>query len=78
MARITLDVDDALLGEAAHALGTTAAEATVVAALQAAVRGGMGVPPLPRHQPSPTPPASPLDPPLRPQPPSYPHPPEIH
>jgi hypothetical protein len=79
MARITIEVDDALLGAAAHALGTQEAEDTVRAALNAAIRGGTGAPPLPRQEP-PVPGRTPLDPP--PVPPGrrseFPYPPEIH
>jgi hypothetical protein len=88
MARIEIDVDDALLGEAAHALGTQGAEDTVRAALAAAVRGASGVPrrpevpgdplpgPLPGSlPPAPGPPGSPSPATL---PPDFPRPPEIH
>lgn len=48
MARIEIDVDDELLGEAATALGTQAAADTVRAALELATRR---VPRLPGQQP---------------------------
>jgi hypothetical protein len=79
MALITIEVDDALLGQAAHALGTQGAEDTVRAALNAAVRGGTGVPPFPRQDPPvPGRPQEhpPLDPPGHPT--EFPRPPEIH
>lgn len=83
MARIEIDVDDALLGEAAHALGTQGAQDTVRAALAAAVRGGAAVPrrpaapgdPLPGAlPPAPGPPGSPSPGSL---PPEFPRPPDI-
>jgi len=40
MATVTLELDDALLGAAAHALGTRSAADTVRAALEAATRFG--------------------------------------
>ncbi|MHA6781357.1 hypothetical protein ACVGOW_10235 [Pseudonocardia saturnea] len=83
MARIEIDVDDALLGEAAHALGTQGAEDTVRAALAAAVRGAPAAPrrpavpgdPLPGTLPGSLPPAP--GPPGS-LPPDFPRPPEIH
>jgi hypothetical protein len=83
MARIEMDVDDELLGRAAHALGTRGAEETVRAALEAAAHGSR----LPRPQFEPPPvrpdPFAPDDPtrvppaPHRP-PPDFPRPPEVH
>lgn len=89
MARIEIDVDDALLGEAAQVLGTQGAEDTVRAALAAAVRGGAAVPrrpaepgdPLPGSiPPRPGPPGSPSpgSPSPGSLPPEFPRPPEIH
>ncbi|MDN5931384.1 MAG: hypothetical protein L0I24_10030 [Pseudonocardia sp.] len=89
MARIEIDVDDALLGEAAHDLGPQGAEDTVRAALAAAVSGTSGVPrrpappgePLPGSlPPAPGPPGSPPPAPGRPGylSPEFPRPPEIH
>lgn len=82
MARITVEIDDALLGQAAHALGTRSAEDTVRAALTAAAAGGIDPPLLPRRdppdpgRPGVVPPVvPPLDPPARPA--EFPHPPEI-
>lgn len=83
MARIEIDVDDALLGEAAHALGTQGAEDTVRAALVAAVRGGTAVPRRPAVPGDPEPGPLPGTLPPRPGrpgslPPEFPRPPEIH
>lgn len=65
MTRIEVDVDDELLGAAAHALGTRGVEDTVRAALEAAARGGGATPPPPAHRPEPhrvPPPGDPLPP----------------
>jgi hypothetical protein len=78
MAEVTLELDDALLGAAAHALGTSGAADTVRAALQAVVQGGAR-PRVPGHTPR-LPPLGdpPLDPPERPGRTEFPRPPEIH
>ncbi len=91
MPRIEMDVDDELLGQAAHALGTHDAVETVRAALAAAAHGVR--PPPPRHRPEPgrEDPFGPADPTLRPPPaphrpppaphrppPDFPRPPEVH
>jgi hypothetical protein len=83
MAKVTLELDDALLDAAATALGTRGAADTVRAALEAAVRGGSPGPRIPGHVPDPGPRLPPLgDPPL--DPPdipgrtAFPRPPEIH
>jgi hypothetical protein len=80
MATVTLELDDALLGAAAHALGTQGAADTVRAALEAATRVGS---PRPRIPPYPGPDVPPLgDPPLDPRETPgrtvFPRPPEIH
>jgi hypothetical protein len=82
MAKVTLELDDALLGAAAHALGTHGAADTVRAALEAATRGGTG-PRIPGSRPYTTPDRPPLgDPPLGPPDTpgrtDFPRPPEIH
>jgi hypothetical protein len=83
MAQVTLELDDALLDAAAHALGTHGAADTVRAALEAATRGGGPRPRIPGSNPYPGPSLPPLgDPPLGPpETPgrtSFPRPPEIH
>lgn len=83
MARIEMDIDDELLGQAAHALGTRGAEETVRAALAAAAHGVR--PPPPRHRPEPgrEGPFGPADPTVAPPPaphrppPDFPRPPEV-
>ena len=49
MAKVTLELDDALLGAAAHALGTQGAADTVRAALEAATRIGSPRPRIPPY-----------------------------
>jgi hypothetical protein len=79
MARIEIEIDGALLGEAARALGTQGAEDTVRAALAAAVRGGTAVPRRPAAPGDPLPGALPPAPgPPGSLPPEFPRPPEIH
>ena len=51
MAEVTLELDDALLGAAAHALGTHSAADTIRAALEAATRSGGLRPPIPGFTP---------------------------
>ena len=83
MATVTLELDDALLGAPAHALGTRSAADTVRAALEAATRSGGTAPRIPGSHPSPGPDRLPLgDPPLGPPDvpgrTDFPRPPEIH
>lgn len=82
MARITIEIDDELLGEAAHVLGTSGGEETVLAALRAAARGASPLPRTPGHPPlGDPPPLRPLGDPGQPEVPGptrFPHPPEIH
>lgn len=83
MAKVTLDIDDALLDAAANALGTRGAADTVRTALEAAARGGGPGPRIPGHSPEPGPGRAPLgDPPLNPpdipRRTDFPRPPEIH
>lgn len=82
MAEITLELDDALLGAAAHALGTRGAPDTIRAALAAAARVGGPVPRTPGSVPGPGPGLPPLgdpprDPPEMPARTAFPRPPEI-
>jgi hypothetical protein len=83
MAEVTLELDDALLGAAAHALGTHGAADTIRAALEAATRGGVPRPPIPGYDPRPgqgLPPLGdpPLDAPETPGRTTFTRPPEIH
>lgn len=81
MASVTLELDDALLGAAAHVLGTRGAAETIRAALQAAIRGDAPRPRIPDVIPHPGPPPlgdPPRDPPTAPGRTDFPRPPEIH
>lgn len=79
MAKITIEIDDSLLGDAARALGTHGATETVHAALKAAARRDVTLPAPPRD-PTPFGPPGPPDVPgpARPGPAQFPHPPEVH
>ena len=83
MAKLTLELDDALLDAAAQALGTHSAVETVRAALQAASRGSSPRPRIPGSHPYPGTGLPPLGdpPPGSPETPGrteFPRPPEIH
>jgi hypothetical protein len=85
MAKVSLELDDALLAAAAQALGTQGATDTVRAALEAAARNDGPRPRIPDYTPHPGPGRQPLgDPPLGPpETPGpgrtdFPRPPEIH
>ena len=81
MAKVSLELDDALLAAAAHALGTQGAADTVLAALEAAVRIDGPRPRFPDPTPHPgRPPLGdpPLGPPDVPGRTAFPRPPEIH
>jgi hypothetical protein len=80
MAKVTLELDDALLGAAAHALGTHGAADTVRAALAAATRIGSPGPRIPPYPGPDVPPLGdpPLGPPETPGRTDFPRPPEIH
>jgi len=83
MATVTLELDDALLGAAAHALGTRSAADTVRAALEAATRSGGTPARIPGSHPSPGPDRLPLGDSRLGQPDvpgrtDFPRPPEIH
>ena len=78
MATVTLELDDALLGAAAHVLGTQSAADTVRAALEAATRRGGTPPRIPGSHPYPGPDRPPLGPPDVPGRTDFPRPPEIH
>ena len=82
MAKVTLELDDALLDAAANALGTHGAADTVRAALEAAMRSGPFRPRTPGYTPQPGPDLPPLgdlplDPPETPGRTGFPRPPEI-
>jgi hypothetical protein len=83
MAKVTLELDDALVAAAAHALGTSDAAETIRAALEAATRGVAPRPHIPGYVPDPgrgLPPLGdpPLGPPETPGRTEFPRPPEIH